>query len=66
MAVAVQRFGVFHGSVSGLSRLCRCHPFHQGGVDEVPEQLTGFPFLKKISQSFKDIPVQNQSSRGSQ
>jgi putative membrane protein insertion efficiency factor len=47
MAVSVQRFGVFHGSLCGLARLCRCHPFHEGGVDEVPELR---PSLKEIFQ----------------
>ncbi|MDR3615597.1 MAG: membrane protein insertion efficiency factor YidD [Candidatus Obscuribacterales bacterium] len=62
MAVAVQRFGIFHGSLFGLARLCRCHPFHEGGVDEVPESPWNFLRFPNL----KPIPVQNQSSRGSQ
>ena len=34
---AVQRFGVFKGGWMGLRRLLRCTPFHEGGVDNVPE-----------------------------
>lgn len=30
---AVQKYGVSHGVVKGLLRLCKCHPFHTGGVD---------------------------------
>ena len=34
---AVQRFGVFHGLWFALKRLSRCHPWHAGGLDPVPE-----------------------------
>lgn len=40
MTEAVQRHGALRGLGMGLGRLCRCHPFHPGGHDPVP-QLPG-------------------------
>lgn len=30
---AVDRYGVVKGGYKSLQRLCRCHPWHQGGYD---------------------------------
>jgi putative membrane protein insertion efficiency factor len=30
---AVEKHGAVRGSLKGLARICRCHPWHPGGYD---------------------------------
>lgn len=37
MGQAVEKHGVARGLWMGAKRLLRCHPFHAGGLDPVPD-----------------------------
>ncbi|MGB5425481.1 MAG: membrane protein insertion efficiency factor YidD [Gammaproteobacteria bacterium] len=40
---AVERHGALRGSAMSVTRLLRCHPWHPGGVDPVPEKECTHP-----------------------
>jgi putative component of membrane protein insertase Oxa1/YidC/SpoIIIJ protein YidD len=40
MIIALQKHGAAKGTVMGIGRILRCHPFVPGGFDPVPDHFT--------------------------
>ncbi len=44
---AFLKHGLFLGLYLTINRLLRCHPFHLGGIDEVPDHVSFFKIQSK-------------------
>lgn len=42
-AQAIRGHGAWKGSLLAGKRLCKCHPWHPGGVDPVPDAADAHP-----------------------
>jgi len=36
---AINKFGTLKGLYLSIKRILKCNPFHQGGIDEVPDKF---------------------------
>jgi putative membrane protein insertion efficiency factor len=46
-SLSIQRFGIMKGARLTFKRLIKCHPFHPGGYDPVPE-IPAIPPLTEV------------------
>jgi putative membrane protein insertion efficiency factor len=37
---SIHKHGALKGSFLGVKRICKCHPYHDGGYDPVPEYFS--------------------------
>jgi putative membrane protein insertion efficiency factor len=63
---AVSVHGAGKGSVLAVARICRCHPWHPGGVDPVPPRGTWKPVPYVALEDHADLRAALAQSDGSE
>ncbi|MDK6805938.1 membrane protein insertion efficiency factor YidD [Aerococcus sp. UMB7834] len=58
MLRALDKHGALKGSLMGLGRICRCHPFIKGGFDPVPDHFTLRRNREEISEAERALLIQ--------
>lgn len=48
---AVREHGALRGGFLATRRLCKCHPWHPGGLDPVPEKSSASPAARSCGPS---------------
>ena len=43
---AIEKHGAFKGGWLTIKRILKCHPFHPGGIDPVPEKAKGLALFR--------------------
>jgi len=53
MHEAIEKHGITRGSYLGVRRILKCHPWHEGGIDPVPEK----PIPNKQNTAIQPLPT---------
>jgi len=51
---AVSKYGFLQGGYMAIGRIMRCHPFHSGGYDPVPDTEPEFALVNLFSLKIKN------------
>lgn len=56
-----EKHGLLKGALLTTSRLCRCHPFAQGGIDCVPQRIEGLKSFLGGADEREEVRQEEQS-----
>ena len=57
---ALNEYGAAKGSLMACKRLCKCHPWHAGGVDLLPPKMVSTPLNVDQRSDIKDFKDLNE------